>query len=156
MCSDKLVFRFGDDFLMSEVRLGIDDTPHGRCMSLDTPREAFSLDAMQCRDLDSWLHHVFPDLGVSRIGLERAWMVRCGDPMLKLMLLCLVDHLGPAGMVNRVDVAVQDLASWCELTPERAVEALAGLRALNLIHIRPLSHGVGGERLSIEINPEVA
>lgn len=154
MCSDKLVLRFGDDFLMSEVRLGVDDTPHGRRVSLDTPREAFSLDATQCRDLDSWLHHVLPALGKAPKGVRRAWQVRCGDPVLKLVLLVLIDHLDPVGTVNWVDVAVRDLACWCELTPERVAVALAGLRALNLI--RPVSHGMGGEQLSIEINPEVA
>lgn len=74
----KLAFRFGD-FLMSEVRFGVGDISYGRRMSLDTPRETFSLDATQCRDLDNYLHTAFPALGRAPMDARRAWTALLGS-----------------------------------------------------------------------------
>ena len=150
----KLAFCFGD-FLMSEVRFGVGDISYGRRMSLDTPRETFSLDTTQCRDLDNYLHTAFPALGRAPMDVRRAWRARCSDPAMKLVLVALVCHVDPIEPGGRVDVSLSELTEWSELSAEYVVEALAGLRALNLIRPAVHGHDMDGELMSIEINPEV-
>lgn len=150
----RLVFRFGD-FMMSEVRFSVDQSPYGRHVALDTPHETFSLDASQCRELDSWLHGVFPGLGNAPMDARHVWGVRCVDPAAKLVLVALVCQLDSIDSGGRVDVSLSDLAEKTELGMEYVVEALAVLRSLRLIRPAAHGHGMDGELMSIEINPEV-
>ncbi|MGE4714562.1 hypothetical protein [Bifidobacterium breve] len=61
---------------------------------------------------------------------------RCSDPAMKLVLVALVCHVDPVEPGGRVDVSLSELSEWSELSAEYVVEALAGLRSLNLIRPR--------------------
>lgn len=74
---------------------------------------------------------------------------------MKLVLVALVCHVDPIEPGGRVDVSLSELSEWSELSAEYVVEALAGLRALNLIRPAVHGHDMDGELMSIEINPEV-